>query len=289
MTCTDTPAPPLPLPPGRTIDLPGRGTTFIREHRGPQGAPTLLLLHGWTVTADLNWFSSYEALGEDFSIVTIDHRGHGRGIHSRDRFRLEDCADDAAAVIEALALDSVIAVGYSMGGPIAQLLWQRHPNLVAGLVLCATSATFQTRPDERMWFAGVDGLSRVARVAPMSVLSKVSQHVMTNKLKQGPLHDWAVAECSLSNPRILLEAGASLGRFHSDEWIGDIDVPASVVVTDNDRVVPRRRQERLAATMPGATVHHVAGDHSVCVADPEVFLPALLEACHEVSKATGTS
>ncbi len=242
-----------------------------------------MLLHGWTVTADLNWFSCYGALGESFSLVSLDHRGHGRGLHSRDRFRLEDCADDVAAVVEELDLVPVIPFGYSMGGPIAQLLWHRHPQMVAGLVLCSTSATFQTRPDEWIWFAGVDGLSRVARKAPISVLSKVSQRMMTSKVKQGPMHDWAVAECSLSNPRILLEAGAALGRFRSTDWIDLLDVPAAVVITDDDRVVPPSRQRRLAAAMPDASVHHVAGDHSMCVADPDRFVPALLEACHEVA------
>ena len=103
--------------------MPGRGTTFVRELPGPSAdAPTLLLLHGWTATADLNWFSVYEALGRHYRIVALDHRGHGRGIRSRKPFRLADCADDAAALVRELGLGSVIPVGYSMGGPIALLI-----------------------------------------------------------------------------------------------------------------------------------------------------------------------
>src|SRR6185503_17963073 len=45
---------PASLPPGRAVDLPGRGTTWIHEHPGPAGAPTVVLLHGWTVTGGLN-------------------------------------------------------------------------------------------------------------------------------------------------------------------------------------------------------------------------------------------
>ena len=88
------------LPPGRSIELPGRGTTFIRELPGPEqpseqengsaGAPTVLLLHGWTASADLNWFAVYRALGEHYRVVALDHRGHGRGIRSRKVFRLDD-------------------------------------------------------------------------------------------------------------------------------------------------------------------------------------------------------
>ena len=126
------------LPPGRTLDLPGRGRTFIREVAGPPGAPTLLLLHGLGATADLNWFTAYSALGRLFHVVAMDHRGHGRGIRSRTRFRLADCADDAAAVCDALGISSVVAVGYSMGGPISQLLWRRHRDVHMRLMLLGT-------------------------------------------------------------------------------------------------------------------------------------------------------
>ncbi len=70
--------------------------------------------------------SCYGGLAEHFNVVALDHRGHGRGLRSDGPFRLTDCADDVAALVDVLDLGPVIAVGYSMGGPIAQLLWQRH-------------------------------------------------------------------------------------------------------------------------------------------------------------------
>jgi 3-oxoadipate enol-lactonase len=99
------------LPHGAAMLLPGRGTTFVRTVSGPVGAPTVVLLHGWTATADLNWFTCYEALGEHFRVVALDHRGHGRGIRSRKAFRLEDCADDAVAVCDVLGIEQFIPVG----------------------------------------------------------------------------------------------------------------------------------------------------------------------------------
>ena len=63
------------LPPGRHVRLPGRGTTFVRELPGPHGAPTVLLLHGWTATADLNFFPCYAPLAEHFRVVAIDLSG----------------------------------------------------------------------------------------------------------------------------------------------------------------------------------------------------------------------
>jgi pimeloyl-ACP methyl ester carboxylesterase len=141
--------PPGDLPGGRYLDLEGRGTTFYRRVEGPAGAPTVLLLHGWTATSALNWYSSFGPLGERYGVVAIDHRGHGHGIRSDEPFTLEDCADDAAALVEALGLGPVIAVGYSMGGPIAQLLWRRHRELVAGLGRAGPAAPPGHRPGAR--------------------------------------------------------------------------------------------------------------------------------------------
>ena len=140
------------------MELDDRGPIVVRDV-GPRDAPALVLLHGWTATADLNWFTCYQPLSERYRVVAFDHRGHGSGVRSKSPFRLEDCADDAADIATALGIDRFIAVGYSMGGPVAQLLWRQHRHRVEGLVLCATAAQFSTRREERLSFLGLTGLA----------------------------------------------------------------------------------------------------------------------------------
>ena len=87
------------LLPARIVSIPLRGEMFVRHHQhSDASAPTLLLLHGWTASCDTQFFAAYEALSQDFSIVGVDHRGHGRGLRPNTPVSLEDCADDAAAV-----------------------------------------------------------------------------------------------------------------------------------------------------------------------------------------------
>ena len=133
--------------------IEGRGEFFVRIHRhADPAAPVVLLLHGWTASSDLQFFTTYEALAEHFSFLGIDHRGHGRGLRSPDPFTLEDAADDAAAVVRALGVTPVIAVGYSMGGPIALHLTRRHPEVVAGVVVQATALEWSDTWRERaLW------------------------------------------------------------------------------------------------------------------------------------------
>src|SRR5439155_14870334 len=139
----------LTVPLGRKLVLEGRGRTFVREAGNTHAADTVLLVHGWLASAGLNWATSFEPLGEHFRVVAPDLRGHGRGIRSGRRFRLEDCADDLAALVEDLGCGPVIVVGYSMGGLIAQLLWKRHRDAVEGLVLCSTARVFMPGRRER--------------------------------------------------------------------------------------------------------------------------------------------
>ena len=269
------------LPPGAAMELPGRGTTFVRTLGGPIGAPTVVLLHGWTATADINWCTCYRPLAEHYRVVALDHRGHGRGIRSRKTFRLEDCADDAVAVCDVLGIDSFIPVGYSMGGPVAQLIWQRHRQRVAGLVMCATASYFSTSREERLNFLGISGLAAVARLTPAQTRRWLTEQFYLQR-KAEQWEPWAIEEAASHDWRAVLEAGRAIGNFSSREWIGDIDVPTSTLITMRDRVVPVRRQVRLFEAIPDAEAFRVDGDHDAVVANAKQFVPTLLRACRSV-------
>ena len=261
--------------------LPGRGTTFVRRLDGPVGAPTVVLLHGWTATADINWFTCYSELAVHYRVVALDHRGHGRGIRSRKAFKLEDCADDTVAVCDVLGIDSFIPVGYSMGGPIAQLIWQRHRHRVAGLVMCATAANFATSREERLSFLGISGLAAVARLTPLQTRQWLTEQFYLQR-KVDQWEPWAVEEASSHDWRAVLEAGRAIGNFSSRHWIGEIDVPTSTVITMRDRVVPVRRQVGLFEAIPDSEAFRVDGDHDAVVANAKQFVPTLLRACRSV-------
>jgi pimeloyl-ACP methyl ester carboxylesterase len=252
-----------------------------------------MLLHGLTATGGLNWVWCFGPLGRRYRVVAIDHRGHGRGIRTR-RFRLEDCADDVAALAGVLGVRSMVAVGYSMGGPIAQLLWHRHPEVVDGLVLCATSRNFRGHPREQALFGLMPGLSLAVRSTPGVARRAIAARLVGSRLADAGAPPWVAEEMRRNDPAAVAEAAAALGRFSSHEWIGDVDVPTAVVVTERDRMVPPHRQHKLAESIPGATVHRVYGDHAACAMQPGQFVPALLDAVGSVvarrrtRTATGT-
>ena len=274
---------PSVLPPGRRVELPGRGTTFVREVAGPRDpAATIVLLHGLSATGGLNWVWAFGPLGQRFRVVALDHRGHGRGIRTR-RFRLSDCADDVAALVDELGLGPVVVAGYSMGGPIAQLTWHRHQDKVAGMVLCATSRDFRGHPREQALFGLMPAVTLAASAVPAPARRLLQQRLLDSRLPDFAARDWVLDELSRNDPATVAQAALAIGRYSSHDWIGDVDVPTAVVVTTKDRLVPPHRQQKLADSIPGATVHPVAGDHGVCVAQPNLFVPALMAACRTVA------
>lgn len=269
------------LPHGESIDLPGRGTTFMRSLPGPAGAPTLVLLHGWTASADLNWFTCFKPLAKHYRVVALDHRGHGRGIRSRKAFRLEDCADDAVALCDVLGIDRFIPVGYSMGGPVAELVWKRHHQRVQGLVLCATAPFFRTSRQEHMSFLGLSGLAALARLTPVQAREWLTQQFYLQH-KHEKWEPWAVQEASRHDWRMVLEAGRAIGSYDARPWMDEIDVPTSVLITMGDNVVPLHRQVQLFEGIHQAEAFRVDGDHDAVIAQPDRFVPTLLRACHSV-------
>lgn len=270
------------VPPGRHIWLRDRGRTFIREAAGPPGAPTVVLLHGWTATADLNWWASYGALAEHVNVVALDHRGHGRGLRADEPFRLEQCADDVAVLADALGLERIIPVGYSMGGPIAQLVWHRHRDLVAGLVLCATSASFRGTARERMLHAAATGSTAVVGTASIGRMTNAALGKLTSWRGRRDDAWWGFDQVNGHDWPQILEAGRATLRFDSRRWIGEVDVPTAVVVNDRDVVVPTHRQDDLAARIDDAARWRIPGGHDVCTTAPERFVPALVDACRTV-------
>jgi pimeloyl-ACP methyl ester carboxylesterase len=280
---TDHAARPGPLvPQGHQLRIRRRGTSFVRDVAGPPGAPTVILLHGLGATAAVNWPGAFQALSGRFRVVALDHRGHGRGIRTTWPFRLEDCADDAVGLAETLGIDRFIAVGYSMGGPVALLVARRHPGRVAGMVLCATAARFGDEGNASPWDAA---LATTLRVTPPVVRRYVTRSWVASLFRDGRLPPGLAEEVRHHDPAAIVEATRAIRAFDARSWAGKLGVPATSVVTGRDRFVPPWRQLELAE-VTGASIRRLDADHDVAFRHPARFLPVLLAACEAVARQT---
>jgi pimeloyl-ACP methyl ester carboxylesterase len=274
------------LPDGQLVRVEGRGELFARIHRHRDAsAPVVVLLHGWTASSDLQFVTAYADLAARYTVIGIDHRGHGRGLRAPDPFSLEDAADDAAALLDALGLRPAIPVGYSMGGPIAMLLAQRRPELVTGLVVQATALNWRnTRRDRVLW--------RVLPIAGSWLRSKGYRRSLNRAVprvigasREGhpvrPLIPWLVSEMSRNDPFVMVEAGRALSQYDAGPWATALGVPAAMLITTSDRLVPPRQQRALAVAL-GAEVRELGADHFAPLSHPTRYTELTIELIEDV-------
>lgn len=240
-----------------------------------------MLLHGWTASADLNWWGAYEELrAAGYRVLAIDHRGHGRGLRTYEKFRLAACAADAAAAIEALGCAPATVVGYSMGGSVALLLARDHPRVLSGLVLSGTPQHWQD-PRLRRYWRVMGPLNLFLALAPRASWRWGMAYA---GLRESPETAWVMAEMVRHSARDIAEAGREMGRFDSRPWLSMLNVPTAVVVTSNDEAVPPSKQRELASAL-GAPIFEAPINHVEITSRPERYNPALLDAIASVRAA----
>jgi pimeloyl-ACP methyl ester carboxylesterase len=267
------------MPSSRVVSVPQRGEFFVRYFKHENAnAPVVALLHGWTGNADINFFPAYEELVQQYSVLAIDHRGHGRGLRTNDRFSLEDCADDVVAIMDQLDISSVTAVGYSMGGPIAMLMSKRHPTRVHSLVLCATALEWSaTRNERTRWKIGrvISPVFRLLTTPRM--IDRYIKRKIPRSSSVASLRPWLVAEIRRNDSWTMNQAGRALSQYDARPWATTLGLPAVSIVTSRDALVAPHKQHALAQATQAAVIE-IDGDHLVNWQNPELFTASVLDA-----------
>lgn len=204
--------------------------------------PPVVLVHGITSTAALEWRGLVGALADDYRCVTPDLRGHGRSEVGTQPLRVATLADDLLALCDHLALDRPHLVGFSLGGNAVLHAVLTRPSLPASLVFIGYSAG---RP------AGhPSGNGRIGAPDDWPVaLRRAHAH-------HGPDH-WRTLYSELSTDwahRVEVSPAA----------LGVLSCPVLVVQGEGEVDFKHRQARELAATVADGRVEVVAGgDHPI--------------------------
>ncbi len=106
-------------------------------HRVGTGAHAVLVLHGWF--GDAHAFDSIEPWlsGEEFTYVFMDCRGYGGMRDVRGNYTIDEIANDALALADALGIETSSLIGHSMGGMAIERIAVLAPDRVRALVAVA--------------------------------------------------------------------------------------------------------------------------------------------------------
>jgi alanine racemase len=162
-----------------------------------------MLLHGWTATADLNWFTCFEELGKHFNVVALDHRGHGQGIRSRSSFRLADCADDGAEVVGTGVVGKGVVGANVIGESVTMLVGLKVAGAMVGIKVVG---------------ANVDGIA-VLGVAELGVATIAEALALRSDGITAPVLAWLHAPGTQFDPALNADVGVGITALHQ---IGDL-------------------------------------------------------------------
>ncbi|AIQ12873.1 alpha/beta fold hydrolase [Paenibacillus durus] len=108
--------------------------------------PAILCLHGRWGRAE-TWVDFIEHYGQHYRIIAPDQRGHGLSSKPISKYTAEEMAEDMIELLDFLKIDSVIAVGHSMGGRVAGYLAALYPKYVKALAILDRSASGPANPN----------------------------------------------------------------------------------------------------------------------------------------------
>lgn len=218
----------------------------------------LILLHAYPFDARM-WDPVRESLAARFRLITPDQRGLGRTPlpDTEHEPSLADAARDLLALLDKLQLDRVVLGGCSLGGYVTMALLRIAPERVGGLVLIDTRATAD--PPE----AARNRLDTAERVESDGIGGWLADSMLPNLVS-----DKASAEVSRTI-RDVIESQAPSGvawalramaaRPDSFDVLTGLDVPALVVVGEEDALTPPESSRAMADALPNSELVVIAG------------------------------
>ncbi|MBZ9638589.1 alpha/beta fold hydrolase [Streptomyces sp. PSKA30] len=252
-------APPVPA---RELTVTSAdGSRLHVEVHGPEQAPPVVLVHGWTCSTAF-WAAQIRALAADHRVIAYDQRGHGHSPAS-PACSTETLADDLEAVLAATLApgERAVIAGHSMGGMTvmaasARPRFQAH---AAAVLLCSTGSSRLVAESTVLPLrAGRLRTALTRRVlgsrAPLGPVTPLARRILkyaTMGAGSAPHMVEACARIVHACPRKVRHAWSHvLNLLDLDHGVRELAVPTAVVVGSHDRLTPPVHARALVAALP---------------------------------------
>jgi pimeloyl-ACP methyl ester carboxylesterase len=221
---------------------PVNGINMYYEVHGRRDGVPLVLLHGGGSTIDVTFGHVLPVFAERRRVIALEEQGHGRTTDRNAPVRFESSADDVAALLRYLSIDTADILGFSNGASVGLQVAIRHPQLVRKLVF-ASSITTRAGARPELW-----------EFMKQADFSNMPQPLKDAFLRVNPdagqlrtMHDKDVERM-----RSFQDVPADILRA--------VRAPTLIVAGDRDIVTPEHAVE-LSRLIPGARLLILPGNH----------------------------
>jgi pimeloyl-ACP methyl ester carboxylesterase len=246
------------------------GTELHAEEFGADGAPTIVLVHGWTEGIRY-WTYVIGELADDFRLVAYDLRGHGMsGAAAGGDYSLQRFGEDVDAVLAAACPDGRVAVvaGHSLGA-MSIAAWAEHHDVAArtraaallntGLGdLIANSLLFPVPGWARRWSDPVGRHAFLGARGPIPPFSTPIHHAALRHAAFGPAATPGQVEfyarmMGACKPDVRSACGLAMADMDLHHALVRLTVPTLVMAGSRDRLTPPSHARRIASELPNLT------------------------------------
>jgi pimeloyl-ACP methyl ester carboxylesterase len=259
----------------QTTAIGGRTTRWL-EAGGANAARTLVLLHAFPLGAEM-WRPQLQAAPEGWRVVAPDLAGFGGTADHSGRPSIDDFAHDLDDLAHHLGLRHFVLGGLSMGGYAVFAYLRLNPSRVKGILLADTKSGADT-PQAR------DGRQKMLDLVASKGVAGVADEMVPKLV--GPTTQ-RVAVGTVSHVRAMIEANSAEGVSRSIQRLRDrpdatpqlarANIPALVIVGEEDGITPVAEARAMANALPEATLAVLPGaGHLSNLEAPDGFHAALL-------------
>lgn len=238
------------------IDTPDGGSIHYAEKGS--GRP-LVLLHGVTLRHDV-WAPQFQMLADQYRVIAVDLRGHGRSEVGSLGLGLPRLATDVATLLEALDLRDAILVGHSMGGMTLMRFCGDHPDVlderVAGIALVATAAYGTVPPllsgtSRRLLDRGAQQVAGGRSLPSQRLLTRRAVRLVFGDSPSPRAIDIVTGMTGSISDANLIGSIQGIVEHDARDALRATKTPSLVVVGTRDTLTPVPMSRRMARLMPG--------------------------------------
>lgn len=248
---------------------------FYREHGS--GPETIVFSHGLLLNHEM-FHAQVETLSTRYRCIAYDHRGQGRSEITASGYDMDNVAQDAAALIEALNAAPCHFAGLSMGGFVGMRLAIKRPELLKSLVLLETSADPEpnVRPYRVLAFIGRWFGFRPVIKRLLNIL--FGRTFMADPQREEERAKWRNHLLGANRTGVIRAAHGVIDREGVYEQLGDIALPTLVIVGEEDTATKPNRAQRIHAAVPNSRLALIPGaGHSSTIEAPTSVTNAIAD------------
>jgi non-heme chloroperoxidase len=269
--------------PARTTQVRGGGGVGLHvQESGKKTGPPILVIHGWS-QSQLCWVRQMAGrLADEFRLVTFDNRGHGMSEKPTEADSYNDgqlWADDLAAVIDELALDRPVLVGWSYGGFIVTDYVRAYgEERIAGINLVGGAVILKPPTFDHLGPGLLDNAQDACAADLSTSIAAVQRFLRACTAQALSDDDWSTALCW--NMAVPAEVRAALiaREINGDDVLSSLSVPVLVTHGRADLIVLPSMAEHVLEVCETAEPSWYEGvGHAPFLEDPLRFNRELAE------------